>query len=116
MTSDQPARCDVWLARLDPTAGHEQAGDRPVVVISRDAFNAAGWRLCLCVPLSSRDRGSPLHVRIDPPEGGVRATSFALVDRVRALDSSRLQRRWGAVDPGTHRQIAALLLRIVAPR
>jgi mRNA-degrading endonuclease toxin of MazEF toxin-antitoxin module len=55
-------------------------------------------------------------VRIDPPEGGVRTTSFALVDQVRALDRSRLERRWGTVDPATHRQIAALLLRIVAPR
>jgi mRNA interferase MazF len=116
MTSDQPAQCDVWLARLDPTEGHEQAGARPVLVISRDAFNAAGWRLCLCVPLSTRDRGPPLHVRIDPPEGGVRTTSFALVDQVRALDRSRLQQRWGAVDPAKHRQIVALLLRIVAPR
>ena len=112
----QPAQCDVWLARLDPITGHEQAGTRPVVVISRDAFNAAGWRLCLCVPLSTRDRASPLHVRIDPPEGGVGATSFALVDQIRSLDGSRLAKRLGAVDPATHRQIAALLLRIVAPR
>ena len=112
----QPAQRDVWLARLDPTAGHEQAGARPVVVISRDAFNAAGWGRCLCVPLSTRNRESPLHVQIDPPEGGVRTTSFALVDQVRALDRSRLEQRWGAIDPGTHRQIAALLLRIVAPR
>ena len=111
-----PAQRDVWLARLDPIAGHEQAGTRPVVVISRDAFNAAGWRLCLCVPLSTLDRASPLHVQIDAPEGGVRATSFALVDQVRALDRTRLATRWGAVDPATHRQIAALLLRIVAPR
>lgn len=85
----RPAQCDVWLARLDPIAGREQAGTRPVVVISGDAFNAAGWRLCHCVSLSTRDRGSPLHVRIDPPEGGVHATSFALVDQVRALDRSR---------------------------
>lgn len=111
-----PAQRDVWLARLDPIAGHEQAGTRPIVVISRDAFNAAGWRLCLCVPLSTRDRGSPLHVRVDPPEGGVRASSFALVDQVRALDRSRLVSRWGTVDPETHRRIAALLLRVVAPR
>ncbi len=111
-----PAQRDVWVARLDAIAGHEQAGIRPVVVISRDAFNAAGWGLCVCVPLSTRDRGSPLHVRIEPPEGGVRATSFALVDQVRALDRSRLNDRWGVVEPETHRQIASLLLRIVAPR
>jgi mRNA interferase MazF len=106
----------VWVAQLDPIAGHEQAGTRPVVVVSRDAFNAAGWRLCVCVPLTTRDRGSPLHVEIEPPEGGVRSRSYALVDQVRSLDRSRLTERWGAVDPETHRKIASLLLRIVAPR
>ncbi len=111
-----PAQREVWVAQLGPVAGHEQAGTRPVVVISRDAFNATGWGLCLCVPLSTRDRGSPLHVKIEPPEAGVRARSFALVDQARALDRSRLGERWGSVGPATHTQIASLLLRIVAPR
>lgn len=111
-----PAQREVWLAGLDPIAGREQSGKRPVLVISRDTFNAAGWGLCLCVPLSTRDRGSPLHVEIAPPEGGIRTTSFALVDQTRALDRSRLRARWGIVEPATHRRIAALLLRIVAPR
>ena len=112
----RPAQREVWVAQLDPVLGHEQAGTRPVVVISRDAFNAAGWRLCLCVPLSTRDRGSPLHVKIESPEGGVRTTSFALVDQVRALDRSRLLDRWGAVAFATHREMVSLLLRIVAAR
>jgi mRNA interferase MazF len=111
-----PAQREVWVAQLDPIAGHEQAGTRPVVVVSRDVFNAAGWRLCVCVPLTTRDRGSPLHVEIEPPEGGVRSTSYALVDQVRSLDRSRLIKRWGAVDHETHRKIASLLLRIIAPR
>lgn len=111
-----PAQRDVWVARLDPIAGHEQAGTRPVVVISRDAFNAAGWGVCLCVPLSSRERGSPLHVAIAPPEGGVPSSCWALTDQVRTLDRSRLIERWGAVDAETHRRIVSLLLRIVAPR
>lgn len=110
------AQRDVWLARLDPIAGHEQAGTRPVVVISRDAFNASGWGLCLCAPLSTRDRRSPLHVAVDPPEGGVKNRSFVLVDQVRSLDRSRLRERWGVVEEATHRRVAALLLRIVAPR
>lgn len=32
-------RGDIYLVSLDPTAGHEQQGRRPVVVISPDAFN-----------------------------------------------------------------------------
>jgi len=46
----------------------------------------------------------------------VRKPSFALVDRIRALDRSRLADRWGAIESATHRQIATLLLRIIAPR
>ena len=110
-----PLQREVWMVRLDPVAGHEQAGTRPAVVISREAFNASGWGPCVCVPLTTRDRGSPLHVAIIPPEGGVRVTSYALVDQVRAVHRSRLIERWGAVNVQTHRRIASLLLRIVAP-
>ena len=114
VNDDPPGQRDVWVARLGPITGDEQAGTRPVVVVSRDAFNEAGWGLCLCVPLTSRERGSPLHVEITPPEGGLRAQSFALVDQVRSLDRTRLVERWGSVTPVTHRRIATLLLRIVA--
>ncbi len=32
-------RGDIWLVSLDPTAGHEQQGTRPVVIVSPAAFN-----------------------------------------------------------------------------
>lgn len=32
-------RGDVWSARLDPVEGSEQAGKRPVLIVSRDAIN-----------------------------------------------------------------------------
>jgi hypothetical protein len=44
-------------------------------------------------PWSTRDCGSPLHVEASPPEGCLRARSFALVE-VRSLDRSRLIERW----------------------
>lgn len=105
----------MWLAQLDPVAGHEQASLRPVVVLSRSDFNDSGWGLCVCVPLSTRDRGSPLHVVVAPPEGGLRERSHALVDQVRAVDRTRLAERWGAIELETHNRIVSLLLRIVAP-
>ena len=44
--SSQPAtncvvvqRGDIWLVSLDPSAGHEQQGTRPVLIVSPDAFN-----------------------------------------------------------------------------
>jgi len=111
-----PHQREVWLVRLDPIRGHEQAGTRPAVIVSRDELNQSGWSLCLGVPLSTRDRGSPLHVEILPPESGLRSPSYALVDRIRALDRSRLVKRLGAIDVESHRRIASILLRIVAPR
>ncbi len=111
-----PHQREIWLVRLDPIRGHEQAGTRPAVIISRDELNRSGWSLCLAVPLSTRDRSSPVHVEIRPPEGGVREASYALVDQVRALDRSRLVECWGAIGAETHRRIASVLLRIVAPR
>ncbi|CAN5753619.1 hypothetical protein BH20ACI4_BH20ACI4_05500 [soil metagenome] len=32
-------RGDIIWANLDPTLGHEQAGSRPVLVLSQDIFN-----------------------------------------------------------------------------
>jgi mRNA interferase MazF len=36
-----PRRGEVWLVGLDPTKGHEQAGVRPALILSVDAFNSS---------------------------------------------------------------------------
>jgi mRNA interferase MazF len=47
-------RGDVYWADLVPRSGSEQQGRRPVIVISRDAFNQTqGWRSIIVVPLST---------------------------------------------------------------
>ena len=52
-------RGDVFDARLDPTEGSEQAGTRPVVIVSRDAINASSpaafspVRLCCIFPMAA---------------------------------------------------------------
>jgi mRNA interferase ChpB len=37
-----PKRGEIWLANLNPTAGKEQQGMRPVLVMSQQAFNQSG--------------------------------------------------------------------------
>lgn len=37
-----PARGDIWFANLNPTAGREQQGARPVLVVSEKEFNRLG--------------------------------------------------------------------------
>lgn len=45
-------RGDVYLVSLDPTAGHEQKGMRPVLVVSPDAFNKL-TKAPIVVPITS---------------------------------------------------------------
>ena len=101
-----PERGDVWLELpARGLIGHEQQAQRPVVIVSGVGINAGPWPLVVVVPLTTRDRGIPLHVSVEPPDGGVRAYSVALVEQIHAADRQRLVERWGRVSPATMRDI-----------
>jgi mRNA interferase MazF len=94
-------RGEVWLADLNPTRGHEQAGRRPVLVISEDVFNRGPAGLVVVVPMTSTIRNVPSHVPVSPPEGGVKGPTSILCEAVRSVSVERLVVRWGAVDRRT---------------
>lgn len=96
-----PSRGEVWLADLDPTRGHEEAGLRPVLVLSVDTFNHGPAGLVIVLPVTSTHRGIAAHVPLNPPEGGVKVTSFVLCDAIRSITKERLVRKWGAASPAT---------------
>jgi mRNA interferase MazF len=105
-----PARQgEVWKLDLNPARGHEQAGSRPALVLSVDKFNAGPAGLVIVAPLTSVDKRQPLHVRVDPPEGGVRGVSFIKAEDVRSVSTERLVERWGAVESRT---LAAVVRRV----
>ncbi|MBA9084273.1 mRNA interferase MazF [Fontibacillus solani] len=77
-----PDRGDlVWL-QFHPQAGHEQAGQRPALVISPAAYNGKVGLSLLC-PVTSKIKGYPFEVIIpqDLPIDGV-----ILSDQVKNLD------------------------------
>jgi mRNA interferase MazF len=92
-----PIRGEVWVGDLDPVVGHEQAGRRPVLVVSDDSFNRtrAGWVVVL--PITSTLRQVATRVRLNPPEGGLRRVSEVLCDSVRSVSKERLGARLGLV-------------------
>lgn len=96
-----PVRGEVWLAQLDPVRGHEQAGTRPVLVISDDLFNRGPAGLVIALPITSRLRPIPSHVRISPPQGGLAVESAALCEAVRSISKERLLKRFGLVSGET---------------
>lgn len=78
-----------------------------MLIVSVDRFNEGPAGLVIVVPITSRERGIPSHIRIDPPEGGLQCQSFALVEAVRSVSKTRLVRPLRAVSSGTLAQVEA---------
>lgn len=98
---NQASRGEIWLVSLNPTQGREQAGTRPALVISVDIFNHGAAELVVVIPITSKAKGIPLHVEIEPPEGGLTLTSFVKCEDVRSISTTRLAKRLGKVSPQT---------------
>ena len=100
MTSS-PQRGEIWLLNLDPTRGHEQAGRRPALIFSVDAFNAGPADLVFVIPITSKIRPIPTQVVLRPPEGGVKVECAILCDALRSVSKQRLFNKWGRVGSTT---------------
>lgn len=97
-----PNRGEIWLADLNPTRGHEQAGTRPVLIITTNPFNHGPADLVFALPLTRTECGVPLHVAVNPPEGGLNARSYILCDALRSITKGRLgPRPLGVVSAAT---------------
>ena len=106
-----PRRGEVYLVRLDPTEGSEQAGTRPAVIVSRDAINRHSPVIVIC-PLTDAAHVPKLYpsdVLVRAPEGGLAKDSVVLTGQVRAIAKSRLLRRLGELRPETMEQIEQAL-------
>ncbi|MFN8490764.1 MAG: type II toxin-antitoxin system PemK/MazF family toxin [Caldilineaceae bacterium] len=100
-------RGDVFDARLDPTEGSEQAGIRPVVVVSRNAINQYS-SVIVVAPLTTATnvkRSYPNNVAIAQGEGGLTADSVFLGGQIRAIAKTRLLHKRGELSQLTLQQI-----------
>ena len=77
-------RGDIYLVTLDPTAGCEQQGHRPVLVVSPAAFNEA-TKLPVILPITS---GGDFARRIGfaVAISGIKTTGVVRCDQPRVLD------------------------------
>lgn len=100
-----PSRRDVYMVDLDPAIGHEQAGQRPALIVSDDPLNRSPSRLVIVAPITGTDRGVPAHVPVAAPEGGLTKASVIMVDQIRAVSRRRLGRRLGAITPETMSEV-----------
>jgi mRNA interferase MazF len=87
-------RGDIVWANLDPSVGNEQAGLRPVVVLSHDVFNERSGTVIAIAVTSQEPRASfPLTLEITSTKLPKR--SWAKMGQIRTLSVARLGRRLG---------------------
>ena len=91
-------RGEIWLVDFGEPVGREQAGRRPAVVVSADRLNESRAGVVIVVPCTTRQRGLPSHVEIDPATSGVDETSFAKCEDVKSISDHRLIARIGEVN------------------
>ncbi len=77
-----PERGDIIWISLNPQAGHEQAGRRPVLVLSPSPYNKKVGLAIIC-PITNQIKGYPFEVVI--PDG-IEVTGAVLSDQVKCLD------------------------------
>lgn len=77
-----PSRGDIVWLNFNPQAGHEQAGRRPALVLSPQAYNGKVGLAIFC-PITSQIKGYPFEVLI--PEG-LKISGVILSDQLKSLD------------------------------
>lgn len=79
-------RGDIYVVSLDPTAGHEQQGTRPVLIVSPGAFNRL-TRIPLVLPITTGGNfARTAGFAVSLTGAGTRTTGVVRCDQPRALD------------------------------
>ena len=77
-----PKRGDIVWLTFNPQAGHEQAGHRPALTLSPEAYNRKVGLALFC-PITSHVKGYPFEVHV--PQGYA-VSGVVLSDQVKSLD------------------------------
>jgi len=102
-------RGEIYFAKLDPTEGREQAGYRPVLVVSSDAINRQPLVVAVVAGSDAANvtRDYPTNVRATALETGLPKDTVFLCFQLRSLDPARLRnpaakspRAAGSMPPG----------------
>ena len=107
-------RGQIYVADLNPVRGHEQAGVRPVLVLSGSASNASS-NMAIILPMTgSRPRVRfPYAMRIQSV--AMRQPSWVLPRQIRAVSDERMQAYVGRVSNAELKRVALAVLAHILP-
>ena len=105
-------RGEIRWADLNPVRGHEQAGERPVLVLSHDVFNERSGTV-IAVALTSQEprAGYPLTLALGTAKLPKR--SWVKISQIRTLSTERIGKRLGRASDEELASVLDGLLEIV---
>jgi len=91
-------RGEIRWADLNPVRGREQAGLRPVLILSQDIFNErSGIVIAVALTTQAQRAGFPLTFELESAEGTKR--SWVKISQIRTLTVERIGKKTGKVSP-----------------
>ncbi len=107
-------RGDIYWADLEPTRGREQAGRRPVLVLSHEVFNThSGTVIALAITSQPQRAGFPLTCPI--PERKLSKPSWVKISQIRTLSTERLGHKLAHLEEEDLNRVTEGLLDIIGP-
>ena len=91
-------RGDIFWAELNPAVGKEQAGLRPVVVISHDVFNERSGTV-IAVAITSQEPRAAFPLTMEIASVKLPKPSWVKISQVRTLSVERLGKKLGRLSP-----------------
>jgi mRNA interferase MazF len=89
-------RGEIRWADLNPVKGNEQAGRRPVVILSQDIFNErSGTVIAVAITSLAQRAGFPLVFEFDP--NALPKRSWVKISQIRTLSTERIGKKIGTV-------------------
>ncbi len=104
----------IFWADLSPSRGSEQAGKRPVLVVSEEAVNQAipvVTVLCLTALKPGRAIYPTEHL-LNPEGSGLREPSIIMAHQIRTIAKERLAEKCGAIDKEETREMVRNIMRL----
>jgi mRNA interferase MazF len=85
-------RGEVRWADLNPVRGHEQAGQRPVLVLSHDVFNERSGTV-IAVAMTSQEPRAGFPLTLESKATGLKKRSWIQISHIRTLSVDRVGAR-----------------------
>jgi len=105
-------RGDIRSAELNPTRGHEQAGTRPVLILSHDVFNERSGTV-IAVAMTSQEPRAGFPLTLECKASGLAKRSWVKISQIRTLSVERIGKRLARASEEELAQVVSGLIEIV---